>query len=92
MNSSWYERHNLIRRAGEHLAEKGIKIKAVRGLRNLSRADAKAVEQVLIELHKLGKNGTLLNRINSIAKKNPVYAQSIKRGKEILKSVGYPGL
>ncbi|KZN66404.1 hypothetical protein N478_20275 [Pseudoalteromonas luteoviolacea S4060-1] len=32
---------------------------------SLSRADAKAVEQVLIEHHGLGKNGgTLMNKIN----------------------------
>ena len=54
--------------------------------------DAKAVEQVLIEKYGLWKHGgTLLNRINSIAKDNPVYAEAIKRGKELLRISGYPG-
>ena len=47
---------------------------------------------MLIEYHGLGKSGgTLLNKINSIAKTNPVYAQSLRRGRELLKQVGYPG-
>jgi len=62
-------------------------------LTNLSKADARAVEQVLIELHGLGKNGgTLLNKINSIAKTNPCYAASLKRGRELLIKAKYPGV
>lgn len=84
--------NNLERRAAEHLNSKGIAIDAIPGLSNLSRSDARAVEQVLIELHGLGKNGgTLINRINSISTKNPVYKESLLRGAEILKQVGYPG-
>jgi filamentous hemagglutinin len=58
-----------------------------------SRLDAKAVEQTLIELHVLGRNGgALLNRINSIAQTNPEYAESLRRGTDILRALGYPGL
>lgn len=60
----------------------------VRLLKGLSRSDAKAVEQALIELNGLGKEGgTLLNKINSIAKTNPTYAQQLKRGHELLESM-----
>jgi hypothetical protein len=80
--------NNLARRAAEHLAQKGIQIEKLLG--NLSRADARAVEQALIEIHGLGKNGgTLLNQINSIAKTNSGYAEQLKRGYELLKQVGY---
>jgi RHS repeat-associated protein len=80
--------NNLARRAAEHLASKGIKIEKL--LATASRADARAVEQVLIEIHGLGKNGgTLMNRINAIAKTNPTYAALLRRGYELLKSIGY---
>jgi hypothetical protein len=85
--------NNIDRRATEHLRSKGIRITEISGLNNLSRSDAKAVEQVLIELHGLDKNGgTLLNLINSIAPSNPVYAESLRRGKELLNQAGYPGI
>lgn len=71
-------------RQATHLRKKGIFIE--KALEGLSKADAKAVEQVLIELYKLPKNGgNLLNKINSIAKKNPAYGEALKRGAEILK-------
>ncbi|WP_338298647.1 filamentous hemagglutinin N-terminal domain-containing protein [Pandoraea sputorum] len=83
---------DISARAVAHLSQKGIDIDAIRGLQNLSRADARAVEQVLIEYYGLGKNdGDLINKINSISKNNPVYADSLKRGSDILKSIGYPG-
>jgi len=57
-----------------HLATKGIQVEKILG--RLSRGDARAVEQALIEIHGLGKNGgTLLNKINSVAASNPAYAQ-----------------
>ena len=44
------------------------------------------VEQALIEIHGLGKNGgTLINRINSIAATNPIYASAVQRGYDLLK-------
>jgi hypothetical protein len=84
--------NNLERRAGQHLRGAGIGIQAIPGLGGLSRADARAVEQALIEFHGLGKNGgTLLNRINSIARTNPAYAGAMARGTELLVKAGYPG-
>ena len=72
----------------QHLASRGISIDKLMG--GLSRSDARAVEQALIEVHGLGKNGgTLLNKINSIAASNPQYARQIKKGFELLKSAGY---
>jgi RHS repeat-associated protein len=82
--------NNVARRAAEHAASKGIEIGAVKGLEQLSRADARAVEQTLIEIHKLGKDGgTLLNKINSIAKTNEKYADALRRGYDLLKEAGY---
>jgi filamentous hemagglutinin len=77
--------NNLARRAAEQLKNKAISIDAIPGLSNLSRADARAAEQVLLESHGFGKNGTMLiNKINSIAKTNPIYAEALRRGKELL--------
>jgi filamentous hemagglutinin len=78
---------NFERRTAEHLRQRGLFIRQVDGLENLSRKDARAVEQVLIEYYGLGKNGgSLLNKINSISHKNPVYAASVRRGRDLLKS------
>lgn len=75
-------------RAAQHLATKGINIRPL--LKGLSRADARCVEQALIEIHGLGKNGgSLLNRINSIAASNPEFAAMLQRGYDLLKSAGY---
>ncbi len=79
--------NNLARRAAEHLASKGIRISQL--MVTATRADARAVEQALIEIHRLGKEGTLLNKINSIAKSNPIYAKQLQRGYELLHSIGY---
>ncbi|MGI3125783.1 hemagglutinin repeat-containing protein [Nitratireductor sp. PBL-C9] len=79
-------------RGAEHLRTKGIEIEQIAGLDNLSRAEARAVEQTLINYYGLGKDGgTLLNKLNSIsATKNPTaYEQSLIRGKELLDSVDY---
>ena len=66
---------NLSARAATHLGEKGISIQPLAGLTGMSRIDARAVEQVLIEAHGLSKNGgTLLNKINSISQKNSIYS------------------
>lgn len=80
--------NNLARRAAEHLAKKGINIEPL--MQGLSRADARAVEQALIEVNGLIKNGgTLLNKINSISPANPIYGTQLQRGFELLKSIGY---
>jgi hypothetical protein len=82
--------NDLARRAAEHLRTSGFRIRELLG--GLSREDARAVEQALIEIHGLGKNGgTLLNRINSIARTNPRYAALLRRGMELLESIGYTG-
>jgi hypothetical protein len=80
--------NNLARQAAEHLAGKGIQIEKL--MNGLSRPDARAVEQALIEIQGLGKNGgTLLNRINSIVPSNPGYAQQVQRGYELQQTIGY---
>ncbi len=85
--------NNFARRGLQHAKKKGIDIEKINdSLTNLSRDDARAVEQVLIEFFglggKKGQTGQLLNRINSIAEKNKKYAESIKRGKELLEAAG----
>ena len=84
---------DVARRGAEHLSQKGIEIEGIRGLSNISRADARAVEQTLINYYGLGKveGGSLLNKINSISPtKNPTaYEQSLIRGKELLDRVDY---
>ena len=77
--------NNPARRAAEHL-RRGWRIEEVPGLGELSRADARAVEQVLIEFWGLVN---LHNKINSIAPSNPIYTDAIKRGTEILKAIGF---
>jgi len=80
--------NDLARRAAEHLRSKGIRIREL--LRGISRTEAKAVEQALIEIHGLGRTGgTLLNKINSIAQTNSAYAEQLKIGYEMLKKAGY---
>ena len=82
--------NDLARRASEHAGK--FAIEEIPGLSNLSRSDARAVEQVLIETHGVASDGgMLLNRINSIAATNPSYSAQIQRGIQILRQVGYPG-
>jgi filamentous hemagglutinin len=67
-------------------------IQRIPGLQNLTQEEARAVEQVLIEKFQLAKNGgTLLNKINSIASSNAIYADAIRIGTQILKSAAYAG-
>ncbi len=77
--------NNFARRAGEHLSQRGWQIQQIPGLQNLSRFDARAVEQVLIE--QIGLTN-LYNQINSIAVSNPIYSQAIQRGTTILQNLG----
>jgi RHS repeat-associated protein len=76
---------DLARRAGEH----GAELEKILG--GLSRKDAKAVEQVLIEHFGRVKDGTgtLLNKINSIASKNPLYKEAQQYGKQALHEIGF---
>ncbi|MDO9417159.1 hypothetical protein [Pararhizobium sp.] len=83
---------DVMRRGAEHMSKTRIEIETIPGLSNLSRADARAVEQMLIHYYGLEKNnGTLLNKINSIspARDPTAYEQSLIRGKELLDSVDY---
>ena len=77
--------NNFFRRAAEHLNSKGWDIRPLPGLNQLSKSDARAVEQVLIERHGLVN---LHNKINSISPRNPIYEEAIKRGAEILRKTG----
>jgi hypothetical protein len=80
--------NNIARRQVEHLRTKGIDIRPL--MEGLSRDDAKAVEQALIQIHGLERTGgTLINKINSIALSNPSYAQQLQKGYELLKTIGY---
>jgi RHS repeat-associated protein len=82
--------NDFARREAEHLRRTGMKIEPL--MRDLTRPLARDVEQALIVIHGLSKNGnggTLLNQINSISPRNPEYAQRLQRGYDLLKSIGY---
>ncbi|GIV67075.1 MAG: hypothetical protein KatS3mg047_1468 [Bellilinea sp.] len=78
--------NDFVRRAGEHLRTRSWVIEPLQGLEHLSRADARAVEQVLIEKYGLAN---LYNQINSISPNNPIYHDAISRGLEILRIIGH---
>ncbi len=83
---------DLTARALAHARQKGIQIAVIPGLEAISRQDARAVEQVLIELYegpKGGAAGGLINKINSIAVDNGIYSNAINVGNGILKYIGY---
>ena len=70
---------DMAARARAHLKEKGISIEPIPELQGISRYDARAVEQVLIEYNGLGKNSrSLMNKINSISSKNSIYSDSLR--------------
>jgi hypothetical protein len=78
---------NFPQRAAYWQSAKGWAIQPIKGLfENLSRSDARAVEQVLIE--RVGLSN-LANQINSIAASNPVYNDAITRGNFILNQIGF---
>ena len=78
----------LEARAAEHLRGAGRVIQPV--VTGISATAARATEQALIELHGLAKNGgTLVNKINSIARSNPTYQAAKELGDAILKELGY---
>jgi hypothetical protein len=59
---------------------------------NLSRFDAHAVEQVLIEYYKFAsQGGTLVNQRNSIYPAREIYPIAIQRGNDILQMIGFLG-
>ena len=77
--------NDFARRAAEHFNGKGWTIEKIPGLDLLSRYDARAVEQVLIQSSGLQN---LYNKINSIATSNDIYIQAIQRGTYILQHIG----
>jgi RHS repeat-associated protein len=78
---------NFAQRAAYWANARGWNPEPIRGLsENLSRFDARAVEQVLIENYGLAN---LENQINSIAATNPIYQAAIQRGNEILQIIGF---
>jgi RHS repeat-associated protein len=67
--------------------QNGWQIQPISGLyKALSRLDARAVEQVLIEHFGIDN---LANKINSIAASNPIYTDAIQRGRDILNARGF---
>lgn len=80
---------NFPQRAAYWFSKNGWDIKPMpRLFENLSRSDARAVEQVLIEHYGLSN---LTNQINSIAATNPIYPSAVQRGNEILQMIGFFG-
>jgi hypothetical protein len=78
---------NLAARSAFWRSALGMEIKALPGLKaTLSRMDARAVEQVLLE--RIRNMGPVLNKINSISPSNPIYQKAIQRGNEILRQTG----
>jgi hypothetical protein len=79
--------NNFAQRSGEHLrGDKKVVIEEIPGLSQLSRFDARAVEQVLINSTGLTN---LINKINTIATSNPIYNEAFQRGTEILRIGGF---
>lgn len=82
--------NNFARRAAQHLRSTGIQIERIPGLDNLTRVEARAVEQVLILRYGLQKTGgSLMNRINSIAESRPDFGALLRRGVDILNRAGH---
>lgn len=80
--------NNYAKRVAQHAADKrGFAIQEVTS--GLSRLDARSVEQALIVKFGKGEGGTLVNKINSISPKRKNYAELVKRGNDILKSIGF---
>ena len=81
---------NFLRRRAEHLRDSGRTINKIPGLDDLTRKDARNVEQALINAFGLKKNGgRLSNKINSISPLNKHYQRRVARGNEILRRVNY---
>ena len=78
--------NNFMQRAQYHLKKSGWRIEPIRHLEQLSKFDARAVEQVLIEHYGLRN---LYNVISSISSTNPIYGEAIRRGREILTLIGF---
>ena len=76
--------NNFLRRVAQH----GRRFQDIRRLTDdsLTREAARGVEQALINHYGLQRNGgRLVNRINSIARNNPIYQRAVTEGEEILR-------
>ena len=72
---------------------RGYDVQRLNRLGDLTWSEARGVEQVLIEHHGLGRfGGTLANRIFSIGIRNPRYAELLRVGRDLLRSINYPGI
>jgi len=81
--------NSMERRGNEHAKGLGIRIREVIG--GLTKTEASAVEQVLIESRGLKKNGgDLLNQINSISPNRKDYEELKAIGRNLLDSINYP--
>jgi RHS repeat-associated protein len=58
-------------------------------VRNVSRFDAHAVEQAMINKHRLQRNGgSLANKVNSVSRRDVLYRVYVWRGNQILRKHG----
>lgn len=84
---------DIIRRFKSHQKNKGstFEIQEIAGLERLSRDDARAVEQALIEILGLGRDGGSLNYnlINSVSPQHSDYRRMVDTGYELLAKAGY---
>lgn len=78
--------NNFPIRAATWLKTRRWNITPIKGLQSLSKFDARAIEQTLIELYKLEN---LYNKYYRIRPGNPIYFYAIMRGTEILNKIGY---
>jgi hypothetical protein len=75
---------NLARRSVEH----GAKLDEIAS--GLTRTEARGVEQALIEVHGLAKNGgSLTNKINSISRTNAIYDGAVAFGRQLIQYITY---
>lgn len=80
--------NNFAVRAVAHASR--FAMRPIEGLAGIAQSQARGAGQALIEnMGRLNQNtGPLLNKINSIAKSNPIYKDAISTGNAILKSLG----
>jgi predicted GIY-YIG superfamily endonuclease len=84
--------NDLKRRIREHAYDEGVEVQAIDGLTDLTRIEARSVEQALIEKHGMLKDGgQLINQRNSISPLRETYQESKVTGENLLKEARWPG-
>lgn len=84
--------NDLKRRVREHGYEEGVEVQAIDGLTDLTRTQARSVEQALIEKYGMLKDGgQLINQRNSISPLRDIYQESKATGESLLKDAKWPG-